>query len=117
DYNVDMPLILAVIGQESNYNAEAIGDNGESIGLMQIQPQHHQARMERLGVTDLTDPYQNVKVGIDLISELLAKSGDTEWVVTAYNAGAETANFNKAIGTRTEYTESVLILREEIENE
>lgn len=116
-YNVDMPLVLAVIGQESNYKAGAVGDGGSSIGLMQIQPQHHQARMDRLGVMDLSDPYQNVEVGIDLLAELMAENKGTEWAVTAYNAGAEIADYNKAIGARTEYAESVMMLREMIENE
>jgi hypothetical protein len=113
-YGVDMPLVLAVIGQESNYDPAAIGDSGNSIGLMQIQPMHHSRRMDRLGITDLTDPYQNITVGIDLLAELLADSGDTEWAITAYNAGAGTADFNKKIGMRSEYAESVMILREEI---
>lgn len=117
DYGVDMPLVLAIIGQESNYNADVVGDNGNSIGLMQIQPQHHQQRMDKLGVVDLTDPYQNVTVGIDLLAELMSENKGTEWAVTAYNAGASTADYNNAIGTRTEYAESVLILREMIENE
>ena len=116
-YNVDMPLVLAVIGQESNYKAGAVGDGGSSIGLMQIQPQHHQARMDRLGVMDLSDPYQNVEVGIDLLAELMDENKGTEWAVTAYNAGAEIADYNKAIGARTEYAESVMMLREMIECE
>ena len=116
-YGVDMPLVLAVIGQESNYNAGALGDDGNSIGLMQIQPQHHQGRMDKLGVTDLTDPYQNVTVGINLLAELIGENKGTEWAVTAYNAGAGTADHNKAIGIRSEYTESVMMLREMIENE
>ena len=117
DYGVDMPLVLAIIGQESNYNADVVGDNGNSIGLMQIQPHHHQQRMDKLGVVDLTDPYQNVTVGIDLLAELIGENNGTEWAVIAYNAGASTADYNNAIGTRTEYAESVLILREMIENE
>lgn len=116
-YGVDMPLVLAIIGQESNYNVHAIGDNGNSLGLMQIQPQHHQQRMDRLGVTDLLDPYQNVAVGIDLLAELMSEKKGTEWAVTAYNAGAGTADYHKTIGTRTEYAESVLMLREMIECE
>ena len=117
DYNVDMPLVLAVIGQESNYNAGALGDDGNSIGLMQIQPQYHQQRMDRLGVTDLLDPYQNVTVGIDLLAELINENKGAEWAVTAYNAGAAAADYNKTIGIRSEYVESVLMLREMIENE
>ena len=44
-YGVDMPLVLAVIGQESNYDPAAIGDSGNSIGLMQVQPMHHSRRI------------------------------------------------------------------------
>lgn len=116
-YGVDMSLVLAIIGQESNYNAGALGDGGNSIGLMQIQPQYHQARMDKLGVMDLSDPYQNVEVGIDLLAELMGENKGTEWAVTAYNAGAEIADYNKAIGARTEYAESVMMLREMIEND
>ena len=117
EYGVDMPLVLAIIGQESNYRPDAVGDNGNSLGLMQIQPRWHQSRMDKLGVTDLTDPYQNVTVGINLLAELIGENKGTEWAVTAYNAGAEIADYNNAIGTRTEYTESVMMLREMIEND
>lgn len=114
-YDVDMPLALAIIGQESGYNPELAGDGGNSIGLMQIQPQWHAGRMDRLGVTDLADPYQNVTVGIDLLAELL-DSGSVEWAITAYNAGTAKADFNREVGVTSEYTESVLILRGEIIN-
>lgn len=113
-YGVDMPLVLAIIGQESNYNADAVGDEGNSLGLMQIQPQHHKQRMDKLGVMDLSDPYQNVEVGIDLLAELMGENKGTEWAVTAYNAGAGTADYHKTIGTRTEYVEGVMKLMEEI---
>lgn len=113
-YGVDMPLVLAIIGQESNYNADAVGDEGNSLGLMQIQPQHHKQRMDKLGVSDLLDPYQNVTVGIDLLADLIDENNGTEWAVTAYNAGAGTADYHKTIGTRTEHTESVMRLMEGI---
>lgn len=114
DYGVDMPLVLAIIGQESNYRTGAVGDDGNSIGLMQIQPRWHQARMDDLGVTDLVDPYQNVAVGIDLLAGLINKGG-IRWAIMAYNAGAETADYYTAIGTITEYAAEVERLREEIE--
>lgn len=115
-YNVDMPLVLAVIGQESNYKAGAVGDGGNSIGLMQIQPQYHQARMDKLGVDDLLDPHQNVTVGIDLLAELIEHGGE-KWAVMAYNAGAVAADNYMAIGITTDYAAGVMKLREEIENE
>ena len=114
-YDVDMPLVLAIIGQESGYNPGLTGDGGNSIGLMQIQPKWHSARMDKLGVTDLADPYQNVTVGIDLLAELL-DSGSVEWAITAYNAGEAKADFNREVGVTSEYTESVLMLRGEIIN-
>ena len=114
---IDMSLVLAIIGQESNYRPDAVGDNGNSLGLMQIQPRWHTARMERLGVTDLLDPYQNTAVGIDLLAELIEEGNGTEWAVTAYNAGTAAADYNRAIGTRTEYAESVMKLKETLMNE
>lgn len=114
-YGVDMPLVLAIIGQESNYQENAVGDRGNSIGLMQIQPQHHQSRMDKLGATDLLNPKDNVTVGIDILAELLREQ-DTEWAVTAYNAGKKAADFNKQVGVISEYAESVMILREDIAN-
>ena len=78
EYGVDMPLVLAIIGQESNYRPDAVGDNGNSLGLMQIQPRWHQSRMDKLGVTDLLDPYQHVTVGIDLLAKLISENKGTE---------------------------------------
>lgn len=100
-------LVLAVIGQESNYRADAIGDSGNSFGLMQIQKRYHLERMERLGVTDLLNPYENVAVGVDIIAEKLAK-GSTTWALMAYNGGESYANALQARGEISDYAEAVL---------
>lgn len=115
-YGVDVPLVLAIIGQESNYNAHAVGDSGNSLGLMQIQPRWHQGRMDRLGMDDLLDPHQNVTVGIDLLAELIEHGGE-KWAVMAYNAGAVAADNYMAIGVTTDYAAGVMKLQEEIESE
>ena len=78
-------LALAVIRQETEFR-NVVGDNGDSIGYMQIQPRWHKDRMERLGVTDLTDPYSNFRVGCDFLAELLSKY-TLEEALTAYNSG------------------------------
>lgn len=85
---VHLELVLAVIERESNYNPDAIGDGGDAYGLMQVQPKHHKARMEKLGVTDLLDPYQNVRVGIDYLAECLREYETLDEALTVYNAGA-----------------------------
>lgn len=78
-------LALAVIRKETEFQ-NVMGDNGNSYGYMQIQPRWHKERMERLGVTDLTDPYSNFRVGCDFLSELLSKY-TLEEALTAYNSG------------------------------
>ena len=78
-------LALAVIRQETEFR-NVVGDNGDSIGYMQIQPRWHEERMERLGVTDLADPYSNFRVGCDFLAELLEKY-TMEDALTAYNSG------------------------------
>lgn len=87
DYEVDPTIIVSIIGTESSYNHSAVGDSGDSVGLMQIQEKWHRERMNRLGVTDLLDPMQNVSVGIDYIAELLSKY-PLESALTAYNSGS-----------------------------
>ncbi len=80
-------LALAVIFRESTYR-NVNGDSGNSIGYMQIQPRWHQERMNRLGVTDLSDPLSNFRVGCDLLAELIEKYGSVEFALTCYNTGS-----------------------------
>ena len=95
-------LALAVIRQETEFR-NVIGDNGDSIGYMQIQPRWHEDRMECLGVTDLTDPYSNFRVGCDFLAELLSKY-TLEEALTAYNSGKP---------GKSEYATSVMNYMEE----
>lgn len=121
DYKVDPALVLAIVEKESNFRADAIGDNGHSFGLMQIQKVWHIDRMKRLGVTDLLDPKQNILVGVDLLHELLtniylylpSESGNfaydetITWVIMAYNAGPSGAVRYHRLGTVSVYARTV----------
>lgn len=82
---VPYTLALAVVRQESDFK-NIVGDRGNSIGYMQVQPQWHGERMARLGVTDLRDPGSNFRVGCDLLAELMKKY-TVEEALTAYNSG------------------------------
>ena len=84
-------LVFAVIKRESNYNIDAIGDNGTSFGLMQVREMFHRDRMLRLSCTNLLDPYQNVLVGTDYLAECIGKYNDVGKGLTAYNAGYDGA--------------------------
>ena len=85
--DVPYALVLAIIEYESGYEFDKTGDNGNSKGYMQIYEKWHTDRMERLSCTDLMNPYQNVKVGIDFLSYLLKKYGTVQDALAAYNYG------------------------------
>lgn len=106
---VQLELVLAIIEVESSYNADAIGDEGKSFGLMQIKQSDHEERMERLGVADLMNPYENVIVGIDILNEKLLQYHTLGEALTAYNAGdtgAEELYFSQGV-TMSPYAEEV----------
>lgn len=99
---IDPAIVMAMIDRESDYDPSNMGDGGRAYGLMQIHPRWHSERMERLGCTELLDPYHNVTVGIDYLAELYQKYGcDYGKALTAYNRG------NYA-GTVTQYAKSVI---------
>jgi soluble lytic murein transglycosylase-like protein len=88
--NVSPALVLAVIGIESAGKPDAISSAGAR-GLMQLIP----ATAERFGVTDSSDPAQNIKGGVAYLDWLMQQfDRDPLMVLAAYNAGegAVTAN-------------------------
>ena len=99
--NVPYEIVLGVMYVESRYRADAVGDSGDSVGIMQVQPKWHGHRMERLGVTDLTDPMQCAAVGIDILGEKIAQYGNLEKALVAYNAG-------RPYAPSTEYSRKVV---------
>ena len=107
-YNIDPALVMAIIYRESRFQADVIGDHGNSFGLMQIQPKWHQWRMDELGCDNLLDPYQNVAVGLHLLNELYSRGKSTEWVLMAYNGGPSYANKMEAKGELSGYAERAL---------
>lgn len=106
--NIDPRVVFAMIKCESGFRVEATGDGGNSLGLMQIQPRWHHARMERLGCDNLLDPYQNVTVGLDLFGDLLKHYGNVEHALMAYNGGGSYANEMIAAGQVSTYATRVL---------
>lgn len=106
--HIEPEIILAMIDQESTFRSDAVGDNGNSLGLMQIQPRWHKERMESLGCDNLLDPYQNVTVGVDILAEHLEKDKGMEWALMAYNGGESYANKMMASYTVSKYVGSVL---------
>jgi hypothetical protein len=109
-YGVPEELIHKVIKQESNYDPEAQGPqtkSGRATGLMQLVP----GTAAEMGVTDPTDPEQNIHGGTKYLGKMLQRyGGDTRKALAAYNWGprnfdrggmenlpAETANYLQKI--------------------
>ena len=108
EHHIDPAIVMAMAYRESGFNAEAIGDGGDSYGLLQIQPRWHYGRMERLGCTDLIDPFQNVTVAVDYLAEQLDRyDGDMAKALVAYNQG----HFKETI---TDYALDVLDMAAEL---
>lgn len=105
---VSMPLVLAIIQKESNFDTDHIGDDGNSFGLMQIYASQHSDRCIRLDAYNLLNPYQNVRVGIDLLSELQGYEKGLEWTLMAYNGGMAYAGQMVADGNVSAYARAVM---------
>lgn len=105
-------LVEAIIERESGWDPEAV--NGDCIGLMQVSEKWHQDRMERLGVTDLTDPYDNILVGVDYLAELFEQYEDVGAVLMKWNGDNRLSEYLET-GELYEYAEKVLERSAELE--
>ena len=105
-------LVMAIAEHESEFKPDLQGDNGQSLGMMQINTRWHTDRMEALGVTDLTDPVQCAAVAIDYRQELESRYGfeaESEALLMAYNMGPSGAR--KALNegrTSTDYSREIM---------
>lgn len=93
DTEVSPALVLAVMGIESAGKKDAVSHAG-AVGLMQLIP----ATAERFGVTDSTDPAQNIKGGVRYLDWLMKEfGGDPVLVLAAYNAGEGAVRKNMGV--------------------
>ena len=85
--------VMAIASVESSFDPQTVGDNGDSLGMMQINTRWHTGRMEDLGATDLEDPVQCAVVAIDYLLELEDITGagtEDHQLYTSYNSGPTT---------------------------
>ena len=104
--------VMAIAEVESDFDANLLGDGGDSIGMMQINTRWHTGRMEALGVTDLTDPVQCATVAIDYLLELegiLEAGPGDQGLYVGYNAGPSRAKRTSS----TAYSREVMAVYQE----
>ena len=115
--HISSALVMAIIERESDFNALEVGDDGDSLGLMQIQPKWHQWRMDKLGGSDWFNPYDNVTVGVHILTELFHKYGDDVYMVLmAYNGGCAYAERMSEQGEYSNYAIEVDARSEALEH-
>ena len=82
-YRVPVALVRAIVQQESNWQVCSVSPKG-AVGLMQLMP----VTAQRLGVTDLCNPGQNVWGGVRHLAWLMSRfHNDLRLVAAAYCAG------------------------------
>jgi len=90
---VSPALVLAVIGTESSGRPNAVSSAG-ALGLMQLIP----ATAERFGVSNATDPVENIGAGVAYLDWLMNRfDRDPLMVLAAYNAGEGAVVANEGV--------------------
>jgi len=75
---VDPTLILAIMAVESSFNPFAQSAVGAQ-GLMQVMTKVHDEKYERFGgILAAFDPVTNLKVGVQVLKECIARAGSVE---------------------------------------
>ena len=86
-YNVDYDLILAIMQTESQYQ-NVVSDNGEDIGLCQINSSNAEWLYKEYGLYNLMEEHQNIEACAVILSKLSDKFDTENEVVMAYNLGS-----------------------------
>lgn len=116
--SISYPLMLALIEAESGYRYNAESPDGKCVGYCMINEEWHSDRMERLGVADPLDPYGNIAVAVDYLTELFGRYEDVNFVLMCYNFGPTRANELLEEGkSSSEYSRGIVQREQEISAE
>jgi len=125
NHGVPVALLLAIASRESNMglalDANFAGDNGNGIGIMQIDRRYHSGFTNRHAGSD---HQANINYGAEFLSGLIRQfPGDRQAAVAAYNAGASRVRSARAAGlppdavtTGRDYSSDVLNRMKTIES-
>mgnify|MGYP002624719398 CR=1 FL=1 len=107
-YYLDFDFVMGLMYTESSFRADIISGTND-YGLMQINACNHATLSDKLGITDFTDPYQNIRAGVYILRGLFEKYDDAAKVCMAYNMGEYGASvlWDKGIYNTT-YSNKVL---------
>ena len=116
EYNICPELLEAMAYNESRFIPTV--RNGRHYGLMQVNVKVHKERIEKFDFTeeDMFDPYKNLIVAADYLSELYELYGDENPIVLSiYSGNWKAVSRYKEYGFMSEYVETVLTRSAEYE--
>lgn len=127
-YVVDPDIVRAIVERESGGKADAVNPETGAAGLMQIMPRTWDAQVTEMSrffglspaelALDPVDPYDNVRVGIWLLSTLITRYEDAlPYALDCYALGegaAEERLLAMDDYTPTEWTQGILARVKEI---
>lgn len=90
EYEVEYELVLAVMNVESEGNPKATNHNKNGTvdkGYMQINSLNYEWLKEELGITNFYNPWQNIRAGVFMLSDLTERHSDKHSVLMSYNMG------------------------------
>ena len=112
-YYIDFDFAMALMCTESSFKADVVSGTND-YGLMQINKSNHAELTEALGITDFTEPYQNIRAGLYILRRLFEKYDEPAMVCMAYNMGEYGASVLWDNGVyETSYSQKVLTKAEE----
>ena len=89
--NLSFAFALMIMESESRYDPAAVGDNGESVGLFQINRVNWERMAEEYGY-DVHDVKGNIGSGVAILTELFVKYDDPYRVILCYKCGETRGN-------------------------
>ena len=93
EFGFDANILKAMCWQETRYAAH-VNNEGTYKGPMQCNPVYYQEEMELIGVTDITDPYSNIRLAAYCLRYWLDTYGDgtdVKLALECWNEGYPTA--------------------------
>lgn len=85
-YYIDFDFAMALMYTESEFKTDIISPTND-YGLMQINTCNHKELEDKLGITDIIEPYQNIRAGLYILRGLFEKYDNAAMVCMAYNLG------------------------------
>lgn len=108
EYQICPEILESMCWVESNCQPTAQSADKACKGLMQIKPECHKKRMDRLGVRNIFGTWENIKTGTDYLAELRGDEEDIAAALYIYNGNETGADNYRKTRELTGYAAKVL---------